>query len=66
VDVKERKTAMCVLKPFLMNRNSFDLQGELPTPEGGFLSRSTEQLSELQFFEVLTRTPEYTISVTRN
>jgi len=57
---------MCVVKPFLMNRNSIDLQGELPTPEGGFLSRSTEQLSELQFFEVLTRTPEYTISVTRN
>ncbi len=57
---------MCVLKPFLMNRNSFDLQGELSTPEGGFLSRSTEQLSELQFFEVLTRTPEYTISVTKN
>jgi hypothetical protein len=49
-----------------MNQNSFDLQGELPTPERGFLSRSTEQLSELQFFEFLTRTPEYTISVTKN
>jgi hypothetical protein len=64
--VKERKTAMSVVKPFLMNRNSVDLLGELPTPEGVFLSRSTEQLSELQFFEVFTRTPEYTISVTKN
>jgi hypothetical protein len=27
---------------------------------------TTEQLSELQFFEFLTRTPEYTISVTKN
>jgi hypothetical protein len=57
---------MCVVKPFLMNRNSFDVQGELQTPEGGFLSRSTEQPSELQFFEVLTITPVYTISVTKN